>query len=162
MCVIDAPAKLELQTWSFPSITTPHDPQAPPPWNGEPGAGVPSGRSMEMLPMERLLINQSNRTRCISLMRPVSFRSSNLSFVSRLSPSPAVFVTHPPVIQAGWKYSLQVGIAEKEWLSTARAMPPRDRVTDCAGDPDPVLLIDRQMEGAVQFARTVFVGLGVG
>src|SRR6202000_2998616 len=38
-------AKLEIQTLSFPSTATAHGPGRPPPLNGEPGKGVPSGFS---------------------------------------------------------------------------------------------------------------------
>ena len=43
-------AKLEIQTLSLPSTTTAHGPGRPPPVNGEPGYGVPSGRSSVTLP----------------------------------------------------------------------------------------------------------------
>ena len=44
-------AKLETQTWSLPSMDTAQAPQMlPPPWKGEPGAWLPSGRIIVTLP----------------------------------------------------------------------------------------------------------------
>src|SRR5271154_3251247 len=44
-------AKLEIQTLSLPSTAAAHGPGRPPPLNGEPGNGVPSGRSTVTLPL---------------------------------------------------------------------------------------------------------------
>ena len=43
-------AKLEIQAWSLPSIDTAQAPQILPGLNGDPGAGLPSGRSIDTLP----------------------------------------------------------------------------------------------------------------
>src|SRR5271168_2005992 len=45
-----AAAKLEIQMLSLPSTATAHGPGKPPLLNGEPGYGVPSGRSIVTLP----------------------------------------------------------------------------------------------------------------
>ena len=43
-------AKLEIQTLSLPSTAAAQGPGRPPPVNGEPGYGVPSGRNSVTLP----------------------------------------------------------------------------------------------------------------
>src|SRR4029077_413447 len=67
-----APAKLEIQTLSLPSMVAAQGPGSPPPVKGEPGCSLPSGRSSVTLPPSR---------------PPLCLNIARVSFSSALPPS---------------------------------------------------------------------------
>src|SRR5271169_815913 len=100
-----APAKLEIQTLSLPSISAAQGPGRPP-TNGEPGYSVPSGRSSVTLPPPVRCLNIARVS--VSSALPPSFKVAIMSAI-----------TKPPRIELPSRFVTQT----LPWLSIPSPLP---------------------------------------
>src|SRR6516164_10398635 len=91
------------------------------------------------------------------------FEFQQLQLHSRVQPGPKR-VCDPDVALAVDRHSLAAVSAGRKHIDLTRITrrKARHRVTDRICNPNAVLLVDRQVEGSAQFARTIFVWFAVG